>query len=192
VQAPAWRLASAFGAGNSRDNALRHPAARIFPPWSDSKRIHVEPAWAAGGDDPACAAQTLTGGKRRSPCVSTSAHAKDKPMAISTEQLEQLASKLHALKTRLAQRKHAPDAAISMDDPVVDMARACEFPLPATMTARTLEDEVDRKIANVAVLMERARQHEALPPDIRAAADQENTLMVEDYRADKASEDGRR
>jgi hypothetical protein len=174
------------GADISGFDALRHPAARIFPPRSHSKLIQAEAAWAAGDDDQACAVQTLTGNKRRSPCVSTPAHAKDKPMAISTEQLEQLASKLHALKTRLAQRKHAPDAAIPMDDPVVDMVRACEFPLPGVMTARALEDEVDRKIANVAVLMDRARQHEALPPEIRAAADQENSLMVEDYRDDNA------
>lgn len=113
-------------------------------------------------------------------------------MAISTEQLEQLASKLHALKTRLAQTAHAPDATLSMDDPLVDMANACEFPLPRTLTARTLEEEVDRKIANLAVLMERARQHEALPPDIRAAADQENSLMVEDYREGGVGDDKQR
>lgn len=103
-------------------------------------------------------------------------------MAISTKQLEQMAQRLQALKTRLERHEQAPDAPIAMDDPLVDMARACEFPLPAKLTGRTLSEEVERKLANVDVLMARAREHEALPPDVRAAADQENSLMVEDYK----------
>jgi len=103
-------------------------------------------------------------------------------MAISTEQLERISEKLHALKTRLTHRGQAPDVEIDMNDPLVEMAQACEFPLPGRLTGRTLMEEVDRKLANVDVLMARARQHEALPPDVRAAADQENSLMVEDYR----------
>ena len=103
-------------------------------------------------------------------------------MAMSTAQLEQILGKLQSLKSRLAQRGNAPDEAIAMSDPLVDMAHDCEFPLPGTLTGRSLEEEVDRKIANVMVLMERARQHEALPSEMREAADQENTLMVEDYR----------
>ena len=103
-------------------------------------------------------------------------------MAISTGQLEQILGKLQALKTRLAQREHARDDPITGSDPLVDMANECEFPLPAILTGRTLDDEVDRKIANVMVLMERARQHEALPPEMREAAEQENSLLVEDYK----------
>lgn len=103
-------------------------------------------------------------------------------MAISTTQLEQLAGKLQALKSYLARREQSPDAPIAMDDPAVAMAHACEFPLPGILTGRTLAEEVDRKLANVDVLMARAREHEALPPDMRAAADQENSLMVEDYK----------
>ncbi len=103
-------------------------------------------------------------------------------MAISSKQLEQMAERLQALKMRLARREQAPDAPIAMDDPLADMARACEFPLPGTLTGRTLAEEVERKLANVDVLMARAREHEALPPEMRAAADQENTLMVEDYK----------
>ena len=102
-------------------------------------------------------------------------------MAMSTEQLEQMQQKLTALKSRL-QQAHGQDQPISMDDPLVGMANACEFPLPATLTARTLAEEVERKLDNVAVLMARAREHESLPPEMRAAADQENPMMVEDYR----------
>lgn len=102
-------------------------------------------------------------------------------MAMSTEQLEQMQEKLTALKSRL-QQANGQDQRIAMDDPLVGMANACEFPLPATLTARTLAEEVERKLGNVTVLMARAREHESLPPEMRAAADQENPMMVEDYR----------
>lgn len=111
-------------------------------------------------------------------------------MAISTAQLEQMTERLHALKVHLARREQSPDAPMDRNDPAVDMAAACEFPLPGTLTGRTLAEEVDRKIANVGVLMARAREHEALPPEMRAAADQENTLMVEDYKDGGVADDG--
>ena len=121
-------------------------------------------------------------------------------MAISTAQLEQMTERLQALKSYLARREQSPDATMDMNDPAVEMAAACEFPLPGKLTGRTLAEEVERKIANVDVLMARAREHEALPPEMRAAADQENPLMVEDYegggvadeadRADEASNAG--
>lgn len=103
-------------------------------------------------------------------------------MAISTEQLEQMQARLQALKQALARREQSPDTPIASDDPLAAMAGDCEFPLPSPLNGRTLAEEVDRKIANVAVLMERARQHESLPPEMRAAADQENSLLVEDYK----------
>ena len=102
-------------------------------------------------------------------------------MAISTGQLEQMQQKLTALKSRL-QQERGQDQPIAMDNPLVAMANACEFPLPATLTARTLAEEVERKLENVTVLMARAREHESLPPEMRAAADQENPMMVEDYK----------
>lgn len=110
-------------------------------------------------------------------------------MAISTAQLEQMTERLHALKSYLARREQSPDAPMDMSDPAVDMAGACEFPLPGKLTGRTLAEEVDRKLANVDVLMARAREHEALPPEMRAAADQENTLMVEDYKDGGVADD---
>jgi len=103
-------------------------------------------------------------------------------MAISTAQLEQMQHKLQALKQSLARRGQSGDTPIASDDPLAAMAADCEFPLPSPLNGRTLADEVDRKIANVAVLMDRARQHESLPPEMREAADQENTMMVEDYK----------
>ena len=103
-------------------------------------------------------------------------------MAISTAQLEQMTERLQALKSHLARREQSPDAPMDRNDPAVEMAGACEFPLPGKLTGRTLAEDVDRKIANVDVLMARAREHEALSPEMRAAADQENTLMVEDYK----------
>lgn len=121
-------------------------------------------------------------GQGASNTATKQAHAKEKTMAISTGQLEQMSQRLHALKARLAHREKPADTAIAMDDPLVEMARACEFPLPGILTGRTLAEEVERKIANVEVLMARAREHEALPPEMRAAADQENSYMVEDYK----------
>ena len=124
------------------------------------------------------------------------AQSKETTMAISTEQLERMSQKLHTLKERLAHREKPADAAIAMDDPLVAMARECEFPLPRTLTGRTLAEEVERKIANVEVLMARAREHEALPPEMRSAADQENSYMVEDYKdggvADTGDQDAER
>ena len=114
-------------------------------------------------------------------------------MAISTAQLEQMHERLQTLKQSLARREQSPDMPIATNDPLAAMARECEFPLPSPLCGRTLADEVDRKIANVTVLMERSRQHEALPPEMRAAADQENSMMVEDYKdggvADGAADD---
>lgn len=56
--------------------------------------------------------------------------------------------------------------------------------LPETLTTGTLAEAVDRKLANVAVLLERARKHESLPEDAQAAAEQEYMLSDEDYAAD--------
>jgi hypothetical protein len=118
---------------------------------------------------------------------------KGQAMAISTAQLEQMHERLQALKQGLARRQQPPETPIASDDALAAMARDCEFPLPSPLCGRTLADEVDRKIANVTVLMERARQHEALPPEMRDAADQENSMMVEDYKdggvADGAADD---
>jgi hypothetical protein len=126
-------------------------------------------------------------------CILAAENGEDRQMAISTTQLEQMLDRLQTLKQSLARREQSPDAPIAADDPLAAMARDCEFPLPSPLSGRTLADEVDRKIANVTVLMERSRQHEALPPEMRAAADQENSMMVEDYKdggvADSTAED---
>ncbi|SMP78272.1 hypothetical protein [Noviherbaspirillum suwonense] len=103
-------------------------------------------------------------------------------MAISTAQLDEMHDRLQALKQSLAGRDQSPDMPMAEDDPLAAMALDCEFPLPSPLTARTLAAEVDRKLDNVAVLMDRAQQHEALPPEMRAAADQENSMLVEDYK----------
>ena len=103
-------------------------------------------------------------------------------MAISTGQLQQMQDRLQAMKQSLARREQSPDAPIAADDPLARMALACEFPLPSPLNGRTLANEIECKIANVTVLMERARQHESLPPEMRDAADQENCLLVEDYK----------
>ncbi len=103
-------------------------------------------------------------------------------MAISTAQLEQMHDRLQALKQSLARRDQSPDLPLAQDDPLAAMALDCEFPLPSPLTGRTLTDEVERKIGNVSVLMERARQHESLPPEMRAVAVQENAGLVEDYK----------
>lgn len=103
-------------------------------------------------------------------------------MAISTQRLEELLSALHALKARLDADARSPDAPIPEDDALLRMAQACEFPLPLAPTRRNLAEEVERKIENAEVLMQRARAHEALAADEQAAADQENSFMEEDYR----------
>jgi len=110
-------------------------------------------------------------------------------MAISIARLEQMQDRLQALRQSLARRDQPPETPIAGNDPLAAMAADCEFPLPSPLNGRTLSEEVDRKIANVAVLMERARQHASLPAEMRAAADQENTMMVEDYKDDGVADD---
>ncbi len=108
-------------------------------------------------------------------------------MSISSVQLEALAGNLHRLAERLQADSRAAETALSANDPVVAAANACDFLLPSPLTLETLRVTVQKKIENVAVLLERSLMHESLPPEAQAAAEEENKYIEEDYREESAS-----
>lgn len=98
-------------------------------------------------------------------------------MVISVAQLETLLNKLQSLQQRLKNTDRSPSSELTESDPLVQAANECDFILPSPLTINTLQETVDRKIDNVLVLLERARQHEELPPDVQMAAEHEDILI---------------
>jgi len=97
--------------------------------------------------------------------------------------LEAISAKLNQLKNDL-NRVSNDDRPLDPRNALVQQAEECDFMLPEPLTTAALGEAVDRKLANVAVLLERARKHESLPEDAQAAAEQEYMLSDEDYAAD--------
>ena len=108
-------------------------------------------------------------------------------MSISVARLESLSGKLHHLAERLRADHRAAGSALGENDPLVAAANECDFLLPSPLTIDTLSATVQKKLDNVAVLLERARMHQELPPDAQAAAEEENVLMDKDYQGDEAT-----
>ncbi|MDQ9169545.1 hypothetical protein Q8A64_03875 [Oxalobacteraceae bacterium R-40] len=98
-------------------------------------------------------------------------------MSISAAQLEHLLDKLENLTSQLRSSSKSSQAELAHDDPLVELANECEFMLPSPLTAANLLETAERKINNVQVLLERAKQHEEIPPDAQFAADNEDTLV---------------
>lgn len=98
-------------------------------------------------------------------------------MSLSIAQLERLQDKLEQLTARLRSSSEPPQAELAEDDPLVELAKDCEFMLPSPLTAGNLMDTAERKIDNVLVLLERARQNQEIPLDAQLAADNEDTLI---------------
>lgn len=103
---------------------------------------------------------------------------------MHVEKLEEISARLNQLKSDLKRALNEGDHPLDIHSALVRQAEECEFMLPEKLTTRTLAEAVDRKLANVAVLLERARKHESLPEDAQAAAEQEYMLSDEDYAAD--------
>ncbi|WP_151638305.1 hypothetical protein [Noviherbaspirillum aerium] len=108
---------------------------------------------------------------------------------MQVSQLEKIAEQLRSLKTRLDSMPGSSEQPLQEDSEYVRAAQECDFMLPSPLTLGTLSETVDRKLQNVAVLMERARNHESLPEDAQAAAEQEYTMSDEDYAANHARQD---
>lgn len=111
---------------------------------------------------------------------------------MHVSKLEELSNRLHRLRERLDAASTPSDAPLMENSPLVQAAKECEFMLPPSLTVRSLSETVDRKIANVEVLLERARKHEDLPEAAQVAAGQEYTLTEEDYLAGKRGREGRK
>src|SRR4051812_33565742 len=100
-------------------------------------------------------------------------------MSLSVERLEELLDRLKDLERRLQAGTKSADSPLAQNDPLVQLANDCEFFLPNPLTIGTLSSTVERKIDNVIVLLERARQRDEIPPDAQAAAENEDNLVLE-------------
>jgi hypothetical protein len=100
---------------------------------------------------------------------------------MQVNELEMLLARLQQVQQELRTTSRFLDRGLRPDDPLVIAVNECEVMLPATVTVHSLLDTVKRKIDDVAVLLDRARQHERLPIDAQAAAEQEDLLIEEDY-----------
>jgi hypothetical protein len=105
-----------------------------------------------------------------------------KGIIMRISELEELAARLHGLQHRLDQTSISGDEPLAQDHPLVQAAAACEFRLPPRLTVRTLAETVERKIDNVTLMLERAREHQQLPQSAQAAAEQEDMPGADDYR----------
>ena len=98
-------------------------------------------------------------------------------MSMTVEQLETLLAKLERLADALDASSKPADAPLANDDPLVRQAEECEFMLPSRLTVANLADTVERKIDNVQLLLERARQNQDIPQEARiAAANEDNPV----------------
>jgi len=107
-------------------------------------------------------------------------------MSISSITLNALSENLHRLANLLEADPRPTTMALQNTDPLIVAANACDFALPNPLTLETLSTTVEKKIANVAVLLERSLMHESLPPEAQAAAEEENKYIEEDYKDDPA------
>jgi hypothetical protein len=104
-------------------------------------------------------------------------------MSMSIAQLERLLDKLETLAGQLRSSSKPAQTELAQDDSEVDLAKQCEFMLPDPLTSANLLETTERKINNVLVLLERARQHQDIPLDVRLAADNEDTLIPSSGRS---------
>lgn len=109
---------------------------------------------------------------------------------MQVAQLEEIAERLRSLKSSLQNFSGSPEHPLNQDSEYVQAAKDCDFMLPSPLTLGTLSETVERKLQNVAVLLDRARKHESLPEDAQAAAEQEYTMSDEDYSLNHALPDG--
>jgi hypothetical protein len=104
---------------------------------------------------------------------------------MESKRLEQLDQGLHRALAMAQRDESATDGALSPDHPAVTAAQSCEVMLPEVLTLASLVDTLRHKIETVQVLLERARAHEALPPEAQLAAN-EGYLAVDDLIAKPA------
>lgn len=104
---------------------------------------------------------------------------------MQVSKLEELSARLRRLRDRLAGTSLSRDAPLDDGSELVQAARECEFMLPERLTVGSLAETVERKIAIVGALLERARIHEALPEEVRMVADHEYMASEEDATADR-------
>lgn len=99
---------------------------------------------------------------------------------MQVSELKELSARLGRLRERLDAAPSA-DTPLADDSPLVQAARECEFMLPPTLSVGTLSETVDRKIANVSVLLERAKKQEDLSVEASVAETQDYMFTEDDY-----------
>ena len=112
---------------------------------------------------------------------------------MESARLEQLEAGLREV-LRLIERDESPasadrNAELSPEHPAVRAAGACELMLPEHLTLDTLAETARHKIDTVQVLLERAREHESLPPSAQLAADEGYIAGLDELEAGKLPAD---
>jgi hypothetical protein len=122
-------------------------------------------------------------GARRAGGVSSGSINAQAGNAMESKRLEELDVGLHKALA-LAERDEGDSTdLLSPDHPAARAALDCEVMLPDVLTAPALAETLRHKIDTVKVLLERARAHEALPPEAQLAAN-EGYLAVDDLLAE--------
>lgn len=91
---------------------------------------------------------------------------------MESKRLEQLELGLRGVLRQIERDEGREAGELSDGHPAARAALECEVMLPEPLTLGSLRDTVRHKIDTVQVLLERAREHEALPPDAQLAADE--------------------
>ena len=108
---------------------------------------------------------------------------------MESARLEELERGLHGVLHLIERDESGDGGQLPAEHPAARAAEACELMLPESLTLATLAESVRHKIDNVQVLLERARQHEALPADAQLAAAEDYIGGLDELPAGKLPAD---
>ncbi|WP_338763427.1 hypothetical protein [Massilia sp. METH4] len=91
---------------------------------------------------------------------------------MQSSRLEQLEQGLRNALQLVERDETGAQGEIATSHPAARAAEECELMLPEPLTLASLAEAIRHKIDTVHVLLDRARAHEALPPEAQLAADE--------------------